>query len=282
MLQAGLVFYGDNLSYLKQMPTNSIDLVYIDPPYNTGKVQKRTYTKTERDDAGDRKGFGGHTYKTTKISSASFDDSFDDFMGFIKPRVEELHRVLKPTGSLYFHINYKEVHYCKVLIDSIFGRECFLNEVIWAWDYGAKAKRKWPAKHDNILVYVKDPEAYYFDDSEVERIPYMAPGLVNPEKQELGKRLTDTWWHTIVSPMGKEKMGYPTQKPMGVISRIVKASCPPGGLVLDAFAGSGTTGAVALQAGRNFIMIDQNPEAIEIMKHRFAEQDVVFEEASNG
>jgi site-specific DNA-methyltransferase (adenine-specific) len=252
------VIQGDNLAVLKSLPSESFDLAYIDPPFNTGIRQKRT------------------------TDGPSYADSFDDFIGFIEPRVQEIHRLLKPTGSLYFHIDYREVHYCKVAIDKIFGRQNFLNEIIWAYDYGARTKKRWPAKHDNILVHVKDIDQYYFCQDEVDRIPYMAPGLCGPEKAAAGKFPTDTWWHTIVSPTGKEKVGYPTQKPMGVISRIVKASCPPGGLVLDAFAGSGTTGAVALQADRNFLLIDQNPEAITVMKKRFEGQQVVFEEAQNG
>lgn len=275
------VYHSDNLEVLRSMLDESVDLVYIDPPFNTGHTQTRTFTKTTKvdkdsEEKGDRIGFGGNSYKTEKLSSVGYEDKFDDFIGFIKPRIKEIHRVLKPTGSLYFHINYKEVHYCKVMIDEIFGRNNFLNEIIWAWDYGAKATKKWPAKHDNILVYVKDMEKYHFDTNEVERIPYLAPGMVSPEKAKLGKKLTDTWWHTIVSPTGKEKVGYPTQKPIGILNRIVKVSSPPNGLVLDLFAGSGTTGASALQCGRNFILVDQSEEAIKIMKKRFENQPVEF------
>lgn len=276
----GRVVHGECLEVLRTLPTASIDLVYIDPPFNTGRVQKRVRMKTVRDDAGgDRTGFKGHRYRTETLGTdAGFADSFDDYLAFLEPRLREAHRVLKATGSLYFHIDYREVHYCKVLLDRIFGRASFLNEIIWAYDYGARSTKKWPAKHDNILFYGKDPERYHFDLSEVDRIPYLAPGLVGPEKAARGKLPTDTWWHTIVSPTGREKLGYPTQKPLGILRRIVRASCPKDGTVLDFFAGSGTTGAAALDTGRRFLLVDSSVDAMKTMKRRFAARDdVVFE-----
>jgi site-specific DNA-methyltransferase (adenine-specific) len=276
--ERGLVVHADNLRVLAEVADASVDLVYIDPPFNTGKSQTRVQLRTERDAEGDRTGFHGARYRTVRVGSQSYADSFDDYLGFLAPRIEHARRVLKPTGSFYFHIDYREVHYCKLLIDEIFGRECFLNELIWAYDYGARATRRWPAKHDNILFYVRDPQRYHFDTSEVDRIPYLAPKLVGAEKAERGKLPTDTWWHTIVSPTGKEKLGYPTQKPLGVIERIVKASCPPGGLALDFFAGSGTLGAAALRNGRRFIAVDVLASAYEVMQRRFqGEPGVRFE-----
>lgn len=270
--ERGLIVHGDNGVILPQLPAESVDLIYIDPPFNTGRSQARTQLRTTRDPEGDRTGFQGARYRTERIASESYADSFDDYMGFLEPRLREAHRLLKPTGSFYFHIDYREVHYCKVLIDTIFGRSAFLNEIIWAYDYGARTKKRWPAKHDNILLYAKDPARYHFDTSEVDRIPYMAPGLVGPEKAARGKLPTDTWWHTIVSPTGKEKLGYPTQKPIGILERIVRASCPKGGLVLDFFAGSGTTGAAALRAERRFLLIDRHVPALKVMKRRFREE----------
>jgi len=271
------VIQGDCLDVLRTLPDASVDLVYIDPPFNTGKVQRRERLRTIADEDGDRTGFAGKRYRTEKLArDPGFADAFDDYLAFLEPRLREAHRVLAPTGSLYFHIDYREVHYCKVLLDRIFGREAFLNEIIWAYDYGARSTKKWPAKHDNILFYAKDPARYHFDLAEVDRIPYMAPGLVGPEKAARGKLPTDTWWHTIVSPTGKEKLGYPTQKPLGILRRIVRASCPKGGLVLDFFAGSGTTGAAALETGRRFLLVDASPEAIKVMKRRFANEDVAF------
>ncbi len=263
------IYLSDNLPILQSMQSESVDLIYIDPPFNTGKVQGRTQIKTVRSENGDRVGFQGQRYETIKIGTKAYSDLFDDYLTFLEPRLKEAYRVLTPNGTLYFHIDYREVHYSKILLDTIFGRDSFLNEVIWAYDYGARSKSKWPAKHDNILVYVKNPKNYVFNYDEIERIPYMAPGLVGPEKTERGKTPTDTWWHTIVPTNGKEKTGYPTQKPLGILKRIVQASSPSNGLVLDFFAGSGTTGAACLELGRRFILVDNNPIALEVMARRF-------------
>lgn len=237
------IIHGDNLRALRELESGSYSMIYIDPPFNTGTVQRRT----------------------TKMS---YSDSFDDYMGFLDPRLREAHRLLKPDGSLFFHIDYREVHYCKVLLDSIFGRASFQNEIIWAYDYGARTKKKWPAKHDNILWYSKDPEDYVFNYDEMDRIPYMAPGLVGPEKAARGKTPTDSWWHTIVSPNGKEKTGYPTQKPRGLLDRFVKVHSNPGDSLLDFFAGSGSFGESAIVHGRNVTLIDSNTDAIDVMLNR--------------
>ena len=275
-----LVVAGDNLPVLRGLPDASFQLIYIDPPFNTGKVQSRQSLKTVRTDApitGSRVGFQGQTYETVRGKVTAYNDSFSDYWGFLEPRLEEAWRLLTPSGTLYLHLDYREVHYAKVLLDALFGRDCFLNEIIWAYDYGGRSKRKWPAKHDNILVYVKDQKRYYFDSESVDREPYMAPGLVTPEKAARGKLPTDVWWHTIVSPTGKEKTGYATQKPEGILRRIVQASSRPGDWVLDFFAGSGTTGAVAGQLERRFVLIDENPEAIAVMRHRLSQANISFE-----
>ncbi len=263
------VYYGDNLSILRTLPSESVDLIYIDPPFNTGKVQSRTRLRTVRDPNGDRTGFQGLRYRTTKGTTSAFSDIFDDYLGFLEPRLHEAYRVLRPHGSLYFHIDYREVHYCKLLLDEVFGRESFLNEIIWAYDYGGRPKNRWPPKHDNILLYVKDPDHYTFNTEAIERIPYMAPGLVGPEKAARGKLPTDTWWHTIVPPGGKESTGYATQKPLAILKRIITASSNPGDMVLDFFAGSGTTGLAAVQLGRSFTLTDNNEEALTVMARRF-------------
>ncbi len=264
------VILGDNLPVLRALPSATVDLIYIDPPFNTGKVQARTRIKTVRDAQGDRTGFQGQRYRSVKGDTSSFLDVFDDYLAFLEPRLREAHRVLQPHGALYFHIDYREVHYCKVLLDGIFGRESFLNEVIWAYDYGARTKKKWPPKHDNILVYVKDPERYTFNVDAIDRIPYMAPKLVGPEKAARGKLPTDTWWQTIVPPGGKESTGYATQKPLAVLRRIIVASSNPGDLVLDFFAGSGTAGVASHELGRRFILVDSSPEAFKTMQERLA------------
>ena len=265
----GRIVLADNLAVLGSLPDGSIDLVYIDPPFNTGKRQTLRRLRTVADpEGGDRTGFGGRRYRTIRLGSSSYVDVHDDYLDFLEPRLVEMRRVLRPSGSLYLHLDPREVHYAKVLCDAVFGRRCFLNEVIWAYDYGARTRRRWPAKHDDILVYVKDPELYWFAAEAVERIPYMAPGLVGPEKAARGKLPTDTWWQTIVPPGGGERTGYPTQKPVAVLRRVVSASCPVGGVVADFFAGSGTTGAAALELGRRFLLVDSNPEAVAVMRRR--------------
>jgi site-specific DNA-methyltransferase (adenine-specific) len=270
------LYSGENLTVLKLIPDSSVQLIYIDPPFNTGREQQRSKVTTKRNNEGNRVGFKGERYETVKSTVLSYDDQFANYWEFLEPRIEEAFRVLVNSGTLYLHLDYREAHYAKVLLDALFGPECFLNEIIWAYDYGGKSKSRWPAKHDTILVYVKDPKDYYFNSEEVDREPYMAPGLVTPEKIERGKLPTDVWWHTIVSPTGKEKTGYPTQKPVGVLRRIIQASSKPGDVVLDFFAGSGTTGFVANELGRRFLLVDQNPESIQVIKDRLPKGSFQF------
>jgi site-specific DNA-methyltransferase (adenine-specific) len=265
-----LVLLGDNLELLPDFDDGSFQLVYADPPFNTGRRQRRLTLATAADQEGDRVGFGGRRYATSVLGESSYADSFDDYLGFLEPRLRELRRVLAPTGTLYLHLDYREAHYAKVLLDDLFGRACFLNEIVWAYDYGARPRRRWPAKHDTILVYVRDPERYRFDAEAVEREPYMAPGLVTAEKAARGKLPTDVWWHTIVSPTGREKTGYPTQKPEALVRRMVQASSEPGDWCLDPFAGSGTLGAVCAALDRRFVLMDSNPEAIAVAEARTA------------
>ena len=263
------IIFGDNLEILRRLPTGVADLIYIDPPFNTGKTQSRTRISTVRSTSGDRTGFQGKRYKTTNLGTRRFEDSFDDYKSFLNPRLVEAYRVLASHGSMYFHVDYREVHHCRYLLDDLFGPDNLLNEIIWAYDYGGRPKNRWPAKHDNILFYVKDTSNYVFNFDDIDRIPYMAPGLVGPEKAARGKLPTDTWWHTIVPTNGSERTGYPTQKPMGILRRIVLASSKPGDVVLDFFAGSGTTGMAAHELGREFVLIDNNAEALEVMARRF-------------
>jgi len=262
------ILLGDNLALLPGFPDASFQLIYIDPPFNTGRRQRRrTLTAVAAPD-GDREGFAGRRYRTRSANGAAYDDSFDDYPAFLEPRLREARRLLHETGTLYVHLDPREAHYVKLLLDRLFGRECFLNELIWAYDYGAKSTRRWPTKHDTILVYVRDPRRYFFDSAAVDREPYMAPGLVTAEKRARGKLPTSVWWHTIVPTNGREKTGYPTQKPEGVVRRIVQASSRPGDRVLDFFAGSGTLGAVAQALGRRYVLIDSSPEAVAIMRRR--------------
>jgi site-specific DNA-methyltransferase (adenine-specific) len=264
------IVFGDNLPTLRALPSGSVDLIVTDPPFNTGSRRRHTALRVRQAPDGERVGFAGRRYVATKIGSVSFADVFDDYLGFLEPRLVEMHRVLAPHGTLYLHLDPREAHYCKVLLDVIFGRACFLNEIVWAYDFGGRPARRWPPKHDTILVYVRDPARYIFNADAVDRIPYLAPTLVGPTKAAIGKRPTDTWWHTIVPTSGRERTGYPTQKPLGIVRRMIAASSEPGALVLDPFAGSGTVGAACLALGRRFLLIDQNDEALRVMERRFA------------
>ncbi len=267
-LDDDLVVAGDNAAVLEHLPAEAFDLIYVDPPFNTGRAQSRSTLATVSDPSGERVGFGGRRYRSSLLARLRYDDRFDDYLSFLEPRLVRARELLAPNGTLYFHIDYRESHYCKLLLDEVFGREAFLNEIIWAYDYGAKPRRRWPAKHDTILAYVRTPGAHHFDADAVEREPYMAPGLVGAEKAARGKRPTDVWFHTIVPTNGAEKTGYPTQKPVGVLRRLVAASSRPGGWCLDPFAGSGTLGAVCRELGRRFVLVDSSPTAIEVMRRR--------------
>jgi len=264
----GEIVLGDNLDVMPSFPDGAFGMIYLDPPFNTGRERTARRLRTGAASDGDRTGFGGRRYRSEPLESSSYRDRFDDYLGFLEPRLREARRLLDPEGTLYLHLDYREAHYVKLLCDEIYGRDCFLNEIIWAYDYGAKPRRRWPAKHDTILVYVRDPDGYWFDAEEVEREPYMAPGLVTPEKAARGKLPTDVWWHTIVPTSGRERTGYPTQKPEGLLRRMVLASSRPGDRVADFFAGSGTLGAVAAATGRRYVLVDANPEAVSIMERR--------------
>jgi site-specific DNA-methyltransferase (adenine-specific) len=265
------------LTLLNHWPSQSVDLIYIDPPFNTGKTRSLVSIAVQENESGLRKGFGGKRYTTIEKGSMSYLDSHDNYLEFLLPRFREAYRVLKRSGTLYVHLDYREAHYCKVALDNIFDRECFLNEIVWAYDYGARSKTRWPTKHDTILVYVKDIQNYVFNYSEMERLPYMAPSLVGEAKAKQGKTPTDVWWQTIVGTNSKERTGYPTQKPIAIIKRIIKVSSNEGDLVMDFFAGSGTVGAACLELNRNFVLVDENIQAIEVMRKRFADyKDIVW------
>ncbi len=295
------IIEGDNLAAARTLPAASFTLIYLDPPFNTGRTQERQVVTARRTAAEDepetgaepagsaeprvgsaeppaareiRHGFHGHAYERVRGMLRTYDDRFDDYGAFLMPRLEEAWRLLADDGTLYLHLDYREAHYAKVMLDAVFGRDAFLNELIWAYDYGAKSRRRWPTKHDTILVYVKTPGGHFFDSDAVDREPYMAPGLVTAEKAARGKLPTDVWWHTIVPTTGREKTGYPTQKPEGILRRIVQASSRPGDRVLDLFAGSGTTGAVASALGRDAVLVDDNPEAIRVMRERMPHASV--------
>jgi len=264
------IVLGDCLDVLGGLPDGCARLIYIDPPFNTGRDQRRTSLRTVRDEAGDRTGFKGERYRSEVLGTASWPDAFGDYLGFLRPRLAEARRVLAADGSLFFHIDPRESHYCKVLLDELFGRSSFLNEIVWAYDYGGRTRKRWPAKHDCIFWYARDPVHYVYRYDDIDRVPYLAPDLVGPEKAARGKTPTDVWWQTIVSPTGHEKTGYPTQKPLKILERIVRVHSEPGDLVLDCFAGSGTTGEAAARLGRRYLLVDSNPEAVRVMSSRLA------------
>ena len=261
----------DNLDFLREVPNAAVDLIYIDPPFNTGTQQSITRLKTVRDEGGDRTGFGGNRYRTERQGSTSYLDAFEDYMAFLAPRIDEARRVLANNGSIFLHVDQHESHYCKVLLDRVFGRKSFINEIIWSYDYGGRSKKKWPTKHDTIFWYAIDPANYTFNANAIDRIPYMAPGLVGKEKAARGKVPTDVWWQTIVPTSGKERTGYPTQKPLAILERIVKVHSNPGDMVMDFFAGSGTTGVAAARNDRLFVLVDSNPEAVQVAAKRLTE-----------
>ncbi|MDQ6751654.1 MAG: site-specific DNA-methyltransferase [Actinomycetota bacterium] len=270
-LEDDLVIEADSAEVLPRLPDAAFDLISIDPPFNTGRTRTRRALAVTRDDEdGDRTGFGGARYRSRLLSAIAYDDAFVDYLAFLEPRLRQARRLLADHGTLYFHIDYREAHYCKLLLDEVFGRECFLNEIVWAYDYGGKPRRRWPAKHDTILVYVRTPGRHLFDADAVDREPYMAPGLVTAEKAARGKMPTDVWFHTIVPTNGAEKTGYPTQKPEGIVRRFVTASSRPEGWCLDFFAGSGTLGAVCRALGRRYVLVDSSPDAVAVMRRRLA------------
>ncbi|MEM7135407.1 MAG: site-specific DNA-methyltransferase [Myxococcota bacterium] len=264
------IIEGDSAAILPTLPRAFARLAYIDPPFNTGRTQARARVQVRASEDGSRTGFGGRRYDVERVESPTYADDFDDYLAFLLTRIEAALPCLTPDASLFVHLDYREVHYVKVALDRLLGRACFQNEIVWAYDFGGRPKSRWPAKHDTILWYVRDPKDYVFRFDEMDRIPYMAPGLVGKEKAARGKTPTDVWWHTIVPTSGKEKTGYPTQKPLGVLERIVKVHSDPGDTILDFFAGSGTTATAAASHGRRFCMIDTNPEAIDVMEARLA------------
>lgn len=264
------IILGDNLAALRRLDDRIARLIYIDPPFNTGRAQRRRRLRTRRDEQGDRTGFQGRRYRTEVLGESAYDDSYDDYPAFLAPRLHEARRVLTDDGSLFFHIDPRESHTCRALLDEVFGRASFMNEIVWAYDYGGRPRSRWPAKHDTIFWYARDPRRYVFRYHDIDRVPYMAPALVGPEKAARGKTPTDVWWQTIVSPTGREKTGYPTQKPRALLERIVRVHSDPGDLVLDFFAGSGTTGAAAGALGRGYVLVDDNPEAVRVMTERLA------------
>ena len=265
------LFQGDALEVLPALPAAFARLIYVDPPFNTGRRQRRRRVKVTRDAEGARTGFGGQTYTETVVAdSPTYDDRFVDYVPWLMERIAAGLRCATADASLFVHVDPRESHYVKVALDGLLGRGSFMNEIVWAYDFGGRSKKRWPAKHDVILWYARDASDYVFDYDAMDRIPYMAPGLVSGAKAARGKTPTDVWWHTIVPTNGREKTGYPTQKPLGVLERIVKVHSEPGDVVLDFFAGSGTTGEAAARNDRRFVLVDRSADAHAVMRKRLA------------
>jgi site-specific DNA-methyltransferase (adenine-specific) len=267
----GAVVEADNLAALAAIPDGAVDLAYADPPFATGKQQRLVSIRSGSEDGPTRAGFRGKVASYVAVSDHAFADDLplEEHLAALGPRVREIHRVLAPHGSLYLHVDWRTSHHVRLLLDEVFGADRFLNELIWAYDYGGRAADRWPRKHDTILWYAKG-HRWLFEREAIDRIPYMAPGLVGPEKAARGKLPTDVWWMTIVPPASAERTGYPTQKPVRLLERIVAASSRPGDLVLDPYAGSGTTGVAAARLGRRWLLVDRNPEAVGIARARLA------------
>ncbi|MCS7161327.1 MAG: site-specific DNA-methyltransferase [Gemmatales bacterium] len=264
------IYFGDCLEVLRHWPEGFADLIYIDPPFNTGQTRRLQTIRLGRG-ALLRRGFSGRQYKYQIVSDLSYSDNMplEEYLDFLYHRILEGWRILKPTGSFFLHVDPRIVHYARWILDDVFGAERFINEIIWAYDYGGRPRDRFPPKHDNILWYAKS-DTWTFNVEEIERIPYMAPNLVSPDKAARGKLPTDVWWITIVPTNARERTGYPTQKPEKLLERIIRAASRPGDLVVDYFAGSGTTGAVARRLGRHWILVDINPQAVAVMQQRLA------------
>lgn len=259
------ICFGDNLPFLQALPDEAVDFIYIDPPFNTRQERRLRRLRVKQDPQGPRRGFQGRRYRVEVVGEIAYSDRHQDYLGFLTPRLQEAWRVLKPHGSFILHLDQREVHYVRVLMDALWGSECFLGEIVWAYDYGGRPRKRWAPKHDTLLWYVKDPERYQFNEEEVGR-PFPAHGRAPYGHRPPG----DVWWHTIVPTSGKERTGYPTQKPLALLMRLLRAYTRPGDVVLDFFAGSGTTGEAAARLGRRFLLMDHHPQAFLVMVRRLA------------
>ncbi len=232
------------------------DLVYIDPPFNTGRRQ-----------IGPRGGYED-SWPTSEA-----------YIEWLQQVCQRIRYLLSQRGSLFVHVDPRESHYVKVMLDKLFGRASFQNEIVWAYDYGGRTHKRWPAKHDIIFWYSLDPDAYTFNRLDEVKIPYIARKKPGSYQDVVGKFPTDVWWNSICQPNGPERTGYPTQKPVAILDRIVKVHSNPGDRVLDCFAGSGTTGEAALVNDRHVTLVDRNPEAIVHCRDRLISRaGVVWDE----
>lgn len=271
-LETAVLYCDDNLQRLSQFPSDCIDLIYLDPPF----FSNRTYEVIWGDEAEVR----------------SFEDRWQGgiqvYVNWMRERVIEMHRVLKPTGSLYLHCDWHASHYLKVMLDEVFGENRFQNEVIWWYRGGGVSPKRWGRRHDNILFYSKgktwtfnvDPVRTPYSEASQERLKYKARAFRgdrvydNYEPNPLGKHPDDVFEIQPVMPSSKARLGYPTQKPPKLMERIVLASSNPNDIVLDPFAGCGMALLAAQQHGRKWIGIDISPTAVELMKRQLQKAGV--------
>ena len=266
-MNLNVVHKAEAIHFLESIPDESVDLIYTDPPFGTGDKQQLN-----------RKSKG------VIVSKLSYDDKFEDYVDFLSRHLVHMRRILKQSGTMYLHLDWRWVHYAKVECDKIFGVRNFLNHVVWSYNFGGRGRDRWPQKHDDILVYTKSCGDHLFNWDEIDRIPYAAPELqfVGRSKEEAEKRIatgqvpTDVWSMSIVGTASRERVGYPSQKPLKLVKRVIRASSPHRGLVVDPFAGSGTTAVAALESGRDFLVCDRSEEAINVMKDRLTDSKVEF------
>jgi DNA modification methylase len=260
---------GDNLDVLASLPDGSVDLIYIDPPFGTGTIRR-----------------GGHD------SSHRYRDVPGDpsrYVAWLHERLAQSRRVLSSHGSLFVHLDYRTVHYVKVELDTIFGRDRFINELIWCYSVGGKSRRSFGRKHDTILWYSRTAEYAFFPDAvKVPRKSGSHMRVVQTEDGELVQEKTDRksgkvyryplsagkvpedWWTDIeiLNRGDAERTGWPTQKPERLLERIIQSTTTPGALVADWFCGSGTTGVVAQRLDRRFVLVDRESHAIACAQAR--------------
>ena len=233
----------DWLELAHTLETGSVDLLYADPPFNTGKTQ--------------------HGQTKTDTPAPSYGDTFDStdaWTAWLRERLEATLPALKPTGSVLLHVDWRTSHHARVLLDDLLGADRFVNHLVWAYGLGGSSKRRFARKHDDILFYAIDPDRYFFE-------PPMVPATSNRMKGEM-KKATDVLDVPAINNMAFERTGYPTQKPLALLDMLVRACCPSGGLVVDPCCGSGTTLVAAADAGRCALGCDRNPDAVAIAEQR--------------
>ncbi|MHC5003682.1 MAG: DNA-methyltransferase [Planctomycetota bacterium] len=271
----GTLLLGDNLELMRErIGDGTVDLAYLDPPFRTQTRQRAPAgagdaafddvwrwddeAATSFEAMATAGGAAGRALRGLELVVGR--SPLLAYLTMVAPRLVELRRVLTRSGSVYLHCDGSASHYLKVLLDAVFGTDCFLNNVVWLYGLGGSSSRYWPRKHDDLLWYARQAGAHHFE-------PAMVPARsVRMRGQE--KKAPDWWDIPSINNMAGERVGYPTQKPLALLRRVVGSSSPAGGLVLDPFCGSGTTLVAARELGRRWIGIDREPAAIAIARTR--------------